>query len=199
MAKKKPSRSSLVEQICDVKKTSKGNWFENLSEDDKLLCLEVREFCHENNRNRAAVARNLRASIDTDVGTKSIIISTGEFYDDCRIQGTVRAGKCFVTHGTRHGKNAAQQMLSRFNACVVFGHVHKLLSASDRNVKDGEIGAWSVGHLGQQQPCWRHGDPTDWSQGYGFQIVQPSGDFLHINVPIIEGRSYLYTLGKLLN
>ena len=73
MAKKKPSRSALVEQICDVKKTSKGNWFENLSEDDKLLCLEVREFCHENNRNRAAVARNLRASIDTDVGTKSII------------------------------------------------------------------------------------------------------------------------------
>ena len=70
--RKKPSRSSLVEQICDVK-NKQGNWFENLSEDDKLLCLEVREFCHENNRNRAAVARNLRASIDTDVGTKSII------------------------------------------------------------------------------------------------------------------------------
>lgn len=73
MAKKKPSRSSLVEQICDVRKTSKGNWFEKLSEDDKQLCLDVRECCHENNRNRAAVARNLRAAIDTDVGTKSIV------------------------------------------------------------------------------------------------------------------------------
>ena len=73
MAKKKASRSALVEQICDVKKTSKGNWFENLSEDDKLLCLEVREYCHENNRNRTAVARNLRAAITTDIGTKSIV------------------------------------------------------------------------------------------------------------------------------
>ena len=168
---------------------------------------------HESRIERFCVTTALRRTADAEflrrqIGAENVLhiekrgiryISTGEFYDDCRIQGTVRAGKCFVTHGTRHGKNAAQQMLSRFNACVVFGHVHKLLSASDRNVKDGEIGAWSVGHLGQQQPCWRHGDPTDWSQGYGFQIVQPSGDFLHINVPIIEGRSYLYTLGKLLN
>ena len=164
----------------------------------------IERFCVTTALRRTADAEFLRRQIGAEnvlhIEKRGIrYISTGKFYDDCRIQGTVRAGKCFVTHGTRHGKNAAQQMLGRFNACVVFGHVHKLLSASDRNVKDGEIGAWSVGHLGQQQPCWRHGDPTDWSQGYGFQIVQPSGDFLHINVPIIEGRSYLYTLGKLLN
>jgi hypothetical protein len=119
-------------------------------------------------------------------------------YDGCRVQGTVKAGNCYITHGTRHGKNAANQMLNRFNASVVFGHVHKLMSAADRNVKDGEIGAWSVGHLSRQQPLWRHGDPTDWSQGYGFQIVQKNDDFLHINVPIIEGKSYLASLGKLL-
>ena len=89
-------------------------------------------------------------------------------------------------------------MLNRFKANIVFGHVHKLLAVGDRNVKDGEMGAWSVGHIGQQQPMWRHGDPTDWSQGYGFQIVQTNGDFFHINVPIIDGRSYLASLGKLL-
>lgn len=119
-------------------------------------------------------------------------------YDGCRVQGTVKAGRCFVTHGTSHGKNAANQMLTRFNACVVFGHVHKLMAATDRNVKDGEIGAWSVGHLSRQQPLWKHGHPTDWSQGYGFQICQPNGDFLHINVPIIEGKSYLGNLRKVL-
>lgn len=118
-------------------------------------------------------------------------VKKSECYDGCRVQGTVRAGKCYVTHGTKHGKNAANQMLNRFNACVVFGHVHKLMQSADRNVKDGEIGAWSVGHISRQQPLWKHGDPTDWSQGYGFQIVERSQDFLHINVHIIDGQSFL--------
>ena len=126
-------------------------------------------------------------------------ITKGKCHGDCRVQGTIKAGRVYVTHGTRHGKNAAHAMLQRFGASVVFGHVHKLMSVMDRNVHDGEIGAWSVGHLSRQQPLWRHGDPTDWSQGYGFQIVQASGDFLHINVPIIEGKSYLASLGKLLS
>jgi len=125
-------------------------------------------------------------------------ITKAKTYDGCRVQGTIKAGNVYVTHGTRHGKNAANAMLNRFGASVVFGHVHKLMSCMDRNVKDGEIGAWSVGHLSRQQPLWRHGDPTDWSQGYGFQIVQPGGDFLHINIPIIDGKSYLGSLGKLL-
>lgn len=125
-------------------------------------------------------------------------ITKGKFYNGCRVQGTIKAGRCYVTHGTRHGKNAAQQMLNRFGASVVFGHVHKLMSCMDRNVKDGEIGAWSVGHLSRQQPYWRHGDPTDWSQGYGFAIVQKDEDFLHVNIPIIEGKSFLGSLGKLL-
>lgn len=125
-------------------------------------------------------------------------ITKAKCYDGCRVQGTLKAGNVYVTHGTRHGKNAAQSMLSRFGASVVFGHVHKLMATGDRNVRDGEIGAWSVGHLSRQQPLWRHGDPTDWSQGYGFQIVQPNDDFLHINVPIIDGKSYLSSLGKLL-
>jgi len=125
-------------------------------------------------------------------------IRKSECYDGCRIQGTIKAGKCYVTHGTSHGKNAANVMLNRFNACVVFGHVHKLLSATDRNVKDGEIGAWSVGHLSRQQPLWRHGHPTDWSQGYGFQVCEPNGDFLHINVPIMDGKSYLGSLKQVL-
>ena len=126
-------------------------------------------------------------------------ITKGKCYDGCRVQGTLKAGHCYVTHGTRHGRNAANSMLQRFGASVVFGHVHKLMSATDRNVRDGEMGAWSVGHISRQQPLWRHGDPTDWSQGYGFQIVQPNNDFLHIQVPIIEGKSYLSSLGKLLS
>jgi predicted phosphodiesterase len=118
----------------------------------------------------------------------------GKRYMDCRIPATIRLGNCFFTHGTKHGKNAASAMLGRFAGNVVFGHVHKLLSASDRTVKDGEIGAWCPGSLCFEQPLWRHSDPTDWCQGYGLQLVRPNGDFLHINVPIIGGKSYLVDL-----
>ena len=56
-------------------------------------------------------------------------------------------------------------------------------------------GAWCCGYLGRAQPLWRHSDPTDWTQGYGVQLVRPNGDFLHINTPIIEGKSYLTASG----
>lgn len=120
----------------------------------------------------------------------------GKTYEGCRIPATIRRGRCYFTHGTKHGKNAANAMLSRFGANVVFGHVHKLLSASDRTVKDGEIGAWCVGSLCHQQPLWRHSDPTDWCQGYGVQYIRPDGDFLHVNIPIIEGKSFLVQMAK---
>ncbi|MCR9202679.1 MAG: hypothetical protein NXI04_28890 [Planctomycetaceae bacterium] len=167
---------------------------------------------HEERIEKFCVTSALRNKVDAEllrrsIGTESVLnlekrgiryIRKALTYDGCRVQGTVRAGKCFVTHGTSHGKNAANAMLSRFGACVVFGHVHKLMSATDRNVKDGEFAAWSVGHLSKQQPLWRHGHPTDWSQGYGFQVVTKQEDFLHINVPIIDGRSYLAPHGDAL-
>lgn len=168
---------------------------------------------HEERLEKYCITAALRQSKDAAflrklIGPESVLhlekrgiryITKGKTYDGCRVQGTVKAGRCYVTHGTRHGKNAAHAMLSRFGACVVFGHVHKLLAASDRNVRDGEYAAWSVGHLSRQQPLWRHGDPTDWSQGYGFQVVTKQDDFLHINVPIIDGRSYLALLDGALN
>lgn len=122
----------------------------------------------------------------------------GQTYEGCRVQSTIRRGRCFFTHGTKHGKNAANAMLSKFGGNIVFGHVHKLLSASDRTVKDGEMGAWCVGSLCKQQPLWRHSDFSDWCQGYGVQYVRPDGDFLHCNIPIIDGRSYLVQMARVI-
>lgn len=118
----------------------------------------------------------------------------GQFYDGCRIPSTIKLGKCYFTHGSRVGKNATQAMLSDYGACVVFGHVHKIQSASSRTVEGGEIGAWTPGCLCRLQPLWRHTAITDWSHGYGVQLVRPDGDFLHITVPIIDGKSYLINL-----
>lgn len=181
---------------------------------DKLQSLAPQATIHylEGNHDRRietwCVTQALRSKIDAAYLKKMFGVATqlhiekrgihhweqGKRYMDCRIPATIRLGNCFFTHGTKHGKNAASAMLSRFAGNVVFGHVHKLLSASDRTVKDGEIGAWCPGSLCFEQPLWRHSDPTDWCQGYGVQLVRPSGDFLHINVPIIDGKSYLMQL-----
>lgn len=122
----------------------------------------------------------------------------GQFYHGCRIPSTIKLGKCYFTHGSRVGRNATQAMLGDYAACVVFGHVHKIQSASSRTVEGGEIGAWTPGCLCRLQPLWRHTSITDWSHGYGVQLVRPDGDFLHITVPIIEGKSYLLNLTSMI-
>lgn len=120
----------------------------------------------------------------------------GVFYDDCRIPATFRLGRCFFTHGSRVGQNPAKLMLSDFGGNVVFGHVHRIDMAASRSVKDGEVGAWSPGCLCKLQPMYAHTQVTKWAHGYGLQFVNGGGDFLHINVPIIEGKSYLVPLAQ---
>jgi len=110
------------------------------------------------------------------------------------IPGTVKLGHCYFTHGHRAGANATRDILNDFSSCVVHGHTHTTTSVSRRTVHHGGIGAWCPGCLCELQPMWKHSAPTNWSHGYGLQIVRPDGGFLHINVPIIDGKSYLSDL-----
>lgn len=120
----------------------------------------------------------------------------GERYDGVPIPATIQLGKCYFTHGSRTGKHAAASMLQDFGGNVVFGHTHRMDSYTMRTVNEGVIGAWCPGCLCDMQPRWRHTQITGWSHGYGVQFVQPDGTFLHINVPIIDGKSYLLHLAK---
>lgn len=115
----------------------------------------------------------------------------GRFHGDCRIPATIKLGHCYFTHGSTTCKHAAAKMLEKFGSCVVFGHIHRIQQASSTKVEDGTLSAWCPGCLCEIQPLWRDTDPTDWAHGYGVQLVQSDGSFLHINVPIIDGRSYL--------
>lgn len=115
-------------------------------------------------------------------------------YCELPIRGTIRLGKCYFTHGDKSGKNATRSILADFAGNVVHGHTHTAKSDTDRTVRDGLIYAWCPGCLCDIQPMWQHTAPTDWSHGYGLQLVRPDGDFLGINVPIIEGKSYLVQL-----
>lgn len=117
-------------------------------------------------------------------------------YQGISIPGTIRRGRCYFVHGVSHSKHCAAQHLARFGACVVFGHVHRSQSVMERTVSSDGFGAWCPGTLAKLQPLYRHTEPTSWSHGYGVQFVNPSGRFLHVNVPIHAGKSLLMEVAK---
>lgn len=119
-----------------------------------------------------------------------------ELYQGISIPGTIRRGKCYFTHGISAAKNAADVHLTRFGANVVFGHIHRIVAVQGRSVSREAFGAWSPGTLAKLQPLYLHTNPSAWSHGYAVQFEAPSGAFLHINVPIVRGRSLLLDVAR---
>jgi UDP-2,3-diacylglucosamine pyrophosphatase LpxH len=117
-----------------------------------------------------------------------------EHYHGVRVPGAIRLGKCFFWHGVSTAAHAATVNLSQFGGNVVYGHTHREDHGSRRPVSQGTIAAWNPGCLCKLQPLWCHTRPTDWNTGYGIQTVAASGDFLHVNIPIVDGRSLLLPL-----
>lgn len=114
-----------------------------------------------------------------------------EMYMGLSVPGVIRLGRCYFTHGMSHSKHAASAHLARVGANIVFHHVHRVMSVVERTVTSAGYGAWCSGTLAKLQPLYRHTSPTDWSHGYGLQLVSGSGQFVHINVPIAKGISLL--------
>lgn len=112
-------------------------------------------------------------------------------YMGISIQGAIRLGRCFFVHGICANKYATAVHLSKFGDNVVHGHTHRTQSFLGRTVTKSCIGAWCPGTLAKQQPLYMHTNPTDWTHGYGVQFIQPSGTFMHVNVPILSGTSFL--------
>jgi metallophosphoesterase superfamily enzyme len=112
-------------------------------------------------------------------------------YMGISIPGTIKLGKCYFVHGVSHSKHAASTHLARFGSNVVFGHVHRSQAVVERSVTSAAYGAWCPGTLAKLQPLYAHTAPTSWSHGYGLQLVNASGQFLHLNVPIASGVSLL--------
>ena len=115
----------------------------------------------------------------------------GEFYDDLPLPGAIKRGKCYFTHGSSTSAQATTATLNKFAGNVVFGHTHREQSSSARPVHSGQIKSWNPGCLCELQPLWQHTNPTSWTHGFAVQSVARSGEFLHLNIPIIGGRSLL--------
>jgi predicted phosphodiesterase len=121
----------------------------------------------------------------------------GEFYDGLPVNGVIKRGKCFFFHGVSTARNATAGTVDKIGGNCVFGHTHRAQSNIVRRISTGIIGSWNAGCLCQLQPLWQHTAPTDWSHGYAVQLVAPSGDFLHLNIPIINGETHFAALFKL--
>ena len=117
-----------------------------------------------------------------------------EKIDGGRVPGWLKLGKCWFVHGISTSKHAASAHLQKAGGNVVYGHTHRIDSAYTDGPEIGQIGAWNPGCLCELQPLWRHTSPTTWGQGYGVQMVNRSGEFMHFNVPILNGKSLLMPL-----
>ena len=165
---------------------------------------------HESRAEKWCVTQALRSGVDANYLLQMIspqrlmhldkrnikYYRIGEFHQGLHIRGTIKLGKCYFTHGSTTSKHAASKMVDMFGGNVVFGHIHRAQSHLRRTVHEGVLGAWCPGCLCHIQPTWMHATLTDWSHGYGLQVVQASGEFLHINVPIVDGASLLEPLLK---
>jgi len=114
-----------------------------------------------------------------------------EHYQGISIPGCIRLGKVYFVHGISHSRHSAAAHLARFGDNVVFGHVHRSQSVVERSVTREGFGAWCPGTLAKLQPLYKHTEPSSWSHGYGVQFVSKTGKFLHVNVPILAGKSLL--------
>ncbi len=118
-------------------------------------------------------------------------------HDGLSIPGIIRRGKCYFFHGFNTSKNATAATVEKIAGNCVFGDTHRAQSFIVRKATVGVIGAWNPGCLCELQPLWQHTNPTEWTHGYGLQLVTADGDFLHLNIPIIDGKSLFRALVKL--
>lgn len=120
-----------------------------------------------------------------------------EHYGGLAVPGTIRLGKCYFWHGTSTARDAARVNVQQIGGNVVYGHTHRYQSVVVRPVEAGGIGAWNPGCLCKLQPLWNHTRPADWTHGYAIQCIARSGEFLHLNIPIIGGRSLFQNLVRI--
>lgn len=118
-------------------------------------------------------------------------------YDGLQVPGIIRRGKCFFFHGFNISKHATSATVEKIAGNCVFGDTHRVQSDVVVKVGVGVIGAWNPGCICERQPLWQHTNPTEWTHGYGLQLITDDGDFLHLNIPIIEGKSLFRALVKL--
>jgi len=115
-----------------------------------------------------------------------------KFNDTCPERGTLQLGNCRFLHETSTSINAARTALNLYSTNIVFGHSHRADISYSRKPGVGQIMAANPGCLCTLTPVWQmtRSSINNWTHGWACQLVnKKSGDFLHVNIPIIDGKS----------
>lgn len=123
--------------------------------------------------------------------------SRGDVHKGSVVGGTLKLGKCFFTHPQSSSKHHAATTAAKFGHNVVYGHTHRADFYPGGDIEGREWAAWSPGCLCKLRKYWHHTEPFKHNHGYHVQLVKSDGTFLGINVPIINGKSYLSGLLKI--
>jgi hypothetical protein len=107
-----------------------------------------------------------------------------------RIRGAIKLGNCYLVHDVSTASDPCAVAINRYGCNVAFADTHRLIMRVGRKAEK-DIFAATVGYIAKAQPFWQETRVTDWSHGYGLQIVAGDDELLHINVPIVNGRSLL--------
>lgn len=163
---------------------------------------------HERRVEAWCITSALRKAVDADILLKALepqyllhladrgidyIHTLGTKHNRGDTRNALELGKCLFLHGFSHAKHATATTVDALGKNAVVGHIHRRQSYT-RTTHDSEISCWCPGCLCELRPYYMHARPSGHAHGYGLQIVQKSGEFLHINVPIIGGKSYLSAL-----
>ena len=188
-----------------------GNWFlDELAKAAPDAVVHYLEGNHEDRIERWVVDQTMRNERDGEflrtlvspefllqLGERGIkYYRRGEYHMGLEEPGMIKLGKIFFVHQMSGAKNAAAKSLEVTAGNIVFGHTHREDSATLVFPGVGLVKAWNPGCLCKRQPLWRHSSPTNWSHGYGVELVSKSGNFLHVNVPIWRGQSLLGGLSE---
>jgi hypothetical protein len=171
----------------------------------KNIPIHYLEGNHEHRLEQWVVTKTLRHQDDAEmlrnmVGPESVLAlpkrnikfyRRGGFHDGISIRGTIKRGNCYFNHGIAANVHAAKTHVEKFGANICFGHIHRAQEFYTRIVGVGTVLGTCPGTMSQLQPFYGHNGMSGHVNGYGIQIVDKSEAFLHINIPIIDGMSYL--------
>lgn len=181
-----------------------GNWLlDCIQKAAPRATIHYIEGNHEDRLERWIIDQTMRHSRDSEflrqlIGPENMLrlkergisyYRRGEHHIPGLPPGWIKLGKIFFVHELGGGKNAASAAVGRTAGNVVFAHTHQSDESTMVLPGVGLVKAWNPGCLCQMQPLWRHSNPTNWSHGYAVQFVAKSGEFLHLNIPIWNGKS----------
>lgn len=188
---------------------SAAAWMRQLRDTVPNAVIEYLEGNHEQRVERWCVTESLRSKVDSGLLMRRLAPQNlidlpalqirhyrmGRCYDGLTVQGTLKRGNCYFTHGSfLTSKHAAHDAVARFAGNVWYGNTHRADVYIGHRANVGVVGAWNPGCLCELQPLWQNTNPTDWTHGVGVQFVSRTGKFLNLIVPIIDGECLLNAL-----